>query len=75
LVLGSSAFSLFCFCKECGFVLFHISGNFASEGQCGRCVHFILVGTCTGVCSKNNYEDRINTETCDKYEYGEPEYD
>ena len=55
--------------------MFHISGNFASEGLCGRCSHFILVGTRIGMCSKNDYEECLNTDTCEKYEYGEPEYD
>ena len=51
----------------------HICGNFAVEGQCGKCKHFMLVGICSGVCSANEYEDRMNTEHCDKYELGEPD--
>ena len=35
---------------------FHITGNFATEGQCGTCKHMILCGCVIGVCKANNYE-------------------
>ena len=48
----------------------HIGGNFAIEGECGKCKHFLVCGVVLGVCSKDDYRDRITTDKCDigKYE-------
>ena len=56
---------------------FHITGNFAKEGQCGRCRHMIICGCVTGVCKINDYSDCMTEDECDcgKYEQGEPECD
>ena len=53
----------------------HITGNFAKEGQCGRCSNMMLVGCVTGVCKANNYEDCMTEDNCNcgKYTKGEPD--
>ena len=48
----------------------NICGNFAKDGECGTCNHFVLCGICSGVCSFNNrWEDKMATDTCDCGEY------
>ncbi len=56
---------------------FHITRNFATEGQCGTCKHMILCGCVIGVCKANNYEDCMTEDNCNcgMYEKGEPECD
>jgi len=48
----------------------HICGNFAKEGQCGTCKHFMLWGVSYGACCRpeGEFEDRYCMDTCEHWE-------
>ena len=48
----------------------HICGNFAEEGQCGTCEHFMLYGVSYGVCCRpeKEFEDRYCMDSCEHWE-------